>query len=260
MCKTTAVFARFRAVIDGCEDLEPNSQELLIDRRGRFACHYAPFDHINIGARVVIVGITPGKQQAVNATASLRDGLRAGMSDADALRLAKHSASFSGPMRTNLVAMLDHLGFNSMLELDSCMELFTSRTDLVHFTSALRYPVFKDGKNYSGDGAILSNPFLRSMWESWLAEEADLIRDAWWIPLGERPAAVLAELAGRNLLDSSRVLSGMLHPSPSSNERIAYFLGRKPREQLSIKTNAVKTDRNKQYLLAKLAAASPHAE
>ena len=58
-------------------------------------------------------------------------------------------------MRTNLVKMLDHIGANHYLRLSSSAELFGTRKDLVHYTSALRYPVFKNGENYSGSSVDL---------------------------------------------------------------------------------------------------------
>src|SRR5689334_21997238 len=81
---------------------------LVIARQQPIAISYAPFEHIQRGARVAIVGITPGAQQARNALAELRRQLVAGTDHATALGAAKTFASFSGPMRTNLIAMLDH--------------------------------------------------------------------------------------------------------------------------------------------------------
>jgi hypothetical protein len=94
--------------------------DLMIERSSRFSCHYAPFDYINQGAKVVLLGITPGAQQARNALTALRTALNAGASDEDALRRAKETASFSGPMRTSLIAMLDCIKLHRTLGLDSC--------------------------------------------------------------------------------------------------------------------------------------------
>ena len=78
----------------------------------RALLNYAPFEHIQHSAKVVIVGITPGEQQARNALLEARRQLIAGASQAMALSKAKVFASFSGPMRANLVAMLDHVGLH----------------------------------------------------------------------------------------------------------------------------------------------------
>lgn len=44
-------------------------ERLLIDREGNLSVYYAPFEYVNPAARVVIVGITPGRTQMRNALA-----------------------------------------------------------------------------------------------------------------------------------------------------------------------------------------------
>jgi len=210
---------------------------LLIERHGRLSCHYAPFEHVNNGAKAVLVGITPGAQQACNALDALSRALAAGASDSDALLMAKETASFSGPMRKNLIAMLDRIGLPSALGLKTSGTLFESRSDLVHYTSALRYPVFLDGDNYSGTPAIMRTPALKAMVEKWLFEEIEQVRDAVWLPLGKEPSSVLRHCVSEGLLREDQVLDGLPHPSPSNAERRIYFLGLKSRDKLSVKTN-----------------------
>ena len=266
MNNTISLLSRFRTTITSSTTLEPHAPELLIERAGNLACHYAPFDHINANAKVVLLGLTPGAQQARNAITALRGALKAGFSDADALRQTKETASFSGPMRSNLVAMLDHLGVQRTLGIGSCAELFTTRTDLVHFTSALRYPVFANGQNYSGSPSLLATPFLCSITERWLAEEVAELADAWWIPLGKEAAAALSAMAQHGRIHPDRILDGMPHPSGANAERIAYFLGNKKREVLSAKTSADRIDIARQVLMSKVKSAGkptptsiPHA-
>lgn len=67
---------------------------------------YAPFDFVASGARLVIVGITPGRTQAINALVAASAALKAGKDLTEASRLAKLTGSFSGPMRANLVCGL----------------------------------------------------------------------------------------------------------------------------------------------------------
>ncbi len=228
---------RFRSLILDNSSIDPHDARLRIEEVDRLACCYAPFDHINANAKIVLLGITPGAQQAGNAIKALRSAMLAEDSDSRALEQAKQTASFSGPMRSNLVAMLDRIGMQQALGLDTCARLFDSRTDLVHFTSALRYPVFLDGKDYSGTPPILATPALRDMTRRWLKEEVELLSKAFWVPLGKEPASVLADCIARGELKAERVLAGMPHPSGANAERIAYFLGVKAREDLSVKTN-----------------------
>ena len=60
----------------------------------------------------MLIGITPGAQQARNALIEVPRKLTVGTDQSTALSAAKIFASFSGMMRKNLVAMLDHIGPN----------------------------------------------------------------------------------------------------------------------------------------------------
>ncbi|MER8661310.1 hypothetical protein NKH34_09235 [Mesorhizobium sp. M1148] len=216
--------------------------QLALERTGDVVVSYAPFDHIQHGARVVIVGITPGAQQAKNALVELRRRLVAGDSDEAALAAAKVFASFSGPMRTNLVAMLDHIGLATWLGIESTAGLWSSHQQMVHFTSALRYPVFVGGVNYNGQPAMTSHPSLRRMLDECLSEEAAALPGAVWIPLGPKAATGIQYLGRSGVIPQSRVLDGLPHPSGANAERIAYFLGRKRRDALSAKTDPLSLD------------------
>ena len=180
-----SMLERYRSAVLETPPSDGLSPDLLISRSGQLATYYAPFEHVNTAARVVLVGITPGLFQAQKALEQLRAGLRSGLSDADALRQAKEVASFSGPMRRTLVEMLDYVGLHTALRLHSCAELFTSASGLVHYTSALRNPVFAGSQNYTGNPAILRTPYLRSMADGWFADEARQLPSALWVPLGK---------------------------------------------------------------------------
>ena len=217
-----------------------NDANLTLHRDGNIQVCYSPFDHIERSARLVIVGITPGMTQAVNALNALNNAKLAGKSINEALRTAKMTASFSGAMRSNLVEMLDFIGVARLLKLKTTASLFETGSRDMHFTSALRYPVFVDGKNYSGNPYMLKVAALRSMVETHLAEEARLLSDAIWLPLGPKAEEAVLHLAGKGLLPRMNILAGMPHPSGANAERIAVFTGRKPPEHASAKTDAEK--------------------
>jgi UDP-N-acetylmuramyl pentapeptide synthase len=80
---------------------------------------YSPFDHVNLSAKIVIVGLTPGLQQARNALAAARSALNKGASVETAAAEAKVYASFSGPKRNNLIRLLDYIGIARILGVDS---------------------------------------------------------------------------------------------------------------------------------------------
>ena len=106
--------------------------------------------------------------------------------------------------------------------------------------------------NYTGTPAISSVPMLRGIVMDCLATEARALPDAVWVPLGPAAAAGLRLLTTSGVMEASRVLEGLPHPSGANAERVAYFLGRKERELLSPKTNPDTLDAARRDLVAKV--------
>jgi hypothetical protein len=227
---------------------------LELDREGDLLATYAPFDYVNVSARIVIVGITPGKQQATNALLAAGNALRMGKSPVEAAALAKSFASFSGPMRSNLVSMLDHFGLAEMLGVTSTAELFQTACSFAHFTSALRYPILFKSENYSGSPSLVRSPLLRRHLLEFTGQELSRIPGSLIVPLGPKVTEAMLFLAKEGLIKQEQILDGLQHPSGANNERIAYLLGRKPLEKLSAKTNPAKIDADRVSLLQKLAS------
>ena len=226
--------------------------QLVMDCLGPLTVSYAPFDHVNQLARVVLVGITPGRQQATNGLLELRRHLLAGADVDVAMERAKAVASFSGPMRRNLIDQLDYFRINDLLTIKSCASLFGEHAELVHYTSALRYPVFINGPNYAGTPSMTDHPLLRRYLIDYFAEEARMLKAALFLPLGEKVAKALRYLAREGVLDPDRILDGFQHPSGANAERIAYMLDRKSREALSAKTRADIIEKARTSLFAKI--------
>ena len=254
---TTDLFHRYAATIANLPsnfDIEqPLPASLRITGEARHGIYYAPFDHVNTSAKVVLVGITPGRVQAIEAIRTAARCLQDGLGEAEARARAKTAASFAGPMRSNLVNLLDHVGLAERLGLQSTAELWTTRTDLVHFTSALRYPVFEGAKNFSGSG-LLRSPLLREQLETWFASECEALPKALFVPLGSAAESACQHLLTLGKLDGQQILSGLPHPSGANAERIAYFLGRKARGLLSSKTRPEPLDAGRERATATVAA------
>lgn len=242
-----SLLPRFASIISAASLTDINSDPslggaLTLEEQGSLSVVYAPFDYVNTAAKLVLVGITPGRQQATNALAEVRRQVMLGNSLDAAAKAAKELASFSGSMRSSLIGMLDYIQLAPKLGLTSCAALFGAGAGLVHYTSALRYPVYVDGQNYSGNPPIARHPLLASQVCTYLAEEARLLPNAVWIPLGPAPTLALGMLANQGVIQASRTLAGLPHPSGANAERIAYFLGRKSASDLSAKTNAATID------------------
>lgn len=248
----TNLFSKFAPVIRDV-NTQADAPALRLGAEGPLSAYYAPFDALNPNARVVLVGITPGRQQANNAIAEARRQLQSGASTEDALRSAKKVGAFSGAMRNNLVALLNHVGLQRWLDIDSCESLFGASGDLLHTTSVLPFPVFLNGENYNGKPDPIDNAFLRSMVQTHFVPQVQALPKAVFVPLGTVAIRVMQYLQAQGILPASRVLVGLPHPSGANAERIQYFLGNKAAAALSAKTDPAKLDATREMLLRQVA-------
>ena len=184
-----------------------------------FSIVFTPFDIANPQALVIFVGLTPGLSQLQRATARFGDAIRAGVTTDQALAQAKATAAFAGPMRANLVSMLDAVGLPDAVGVSSSAELFDRRSNLADSTSALCHAVFRRGKNYSGNPPIARRAILADASKRVLAANLAVAPKALVVPLGDAAAAGVT-LSG---VDPRRVLAGLPHPSGANGHRPARF-------------------------------------
>ena len=114
--------------------------------------------------------------------------------------------------------------------------------------------LFPRGENYSGTPNMTRHPLLREQLTTYFAEDAKALPKAVFVPLGDKVADALHFIADQGLLERSRILDGLPHPSGANAERIAYFLGRKTRSALSAKTDPDKLDRARENMIRKVMA------
>lgn len=220
------LFERYREVLVSIDAPRVRDQRLLIGAADAVRIYYAPFEHLNADARVVLVGITPGPTQMVNANNAARKVLLAGGGTAEAMRNAKETAAFSGePMRSNLIRQLNHWGFPQWLGIDDAAELFGVARHLVQATSLLRYPVFVSDDDYRGNPDMLRHPLLRRHLLEHFASELAALPQAVFVGLGPAVQRVLQWLVAEGHLAADRVAAGLLHPSGFNTYRIAYLTG-----------------------------------
>ncbi len=228
------LFSQFESVIralpirDRFERADLLIPPLRLHREGALEMYYAPFGSVNPSAAIILLGITPGWTQMEIAHRVARREMENGTAHEESCRLAKQSASFAGTMRTNLVRMLDDLDLPSALDIESTTDLFGSAAPLVHTGSAIRYPVFVNGRNYTGHGPdMLRSQFLRDCVESLLAPELDSVPHALVVPLGNAVSAALEHLCRLGALSAERCLSGFPHPSGANGRRVKDFANRR---------------------------------
>jgi len=255
----TSLFEKYKGSIRNLSPTAYNENailhdSLLLEQDGPLSVYYAPFDYTNPEARVVVVGITPGKTQMINALKEAQRQLAVGADANISLRAAKKTGAFSGSMRPNLISLLDYIGLNKWLQINSCGDLFGVASNLAQTASVLRYPVFLDSKNYNGTPNMLKHPLLRKYLLNYFGAEARDMSNAVFVPLGDKVAEALEFLVNEGFIKSDRVLAGLPHPSGANAERIAYFLGTKAKGALSSKTDPAKIDRAKLGLFARMAA------
>lgn len=229
-------------------------EKLRMSAEGDLSISYVPFEAVNLGARVVIVGITPGKTQLVSAIREARRQLDLGASFETVLTAAKATGAFSGSMRPNLIALLDTIGLHQHLGLYSCDQLFGTHSALVQNTSALRNAVFLRNANYNGTPNMLKTPFLKRELLAGFANEARQFSGAVFVPLGAAAAGALSFLSMEGIVRREQLLDGLPHPGGANAERIAYFLGRKRRDRLSVTTDPNKLELAKASVTARVNA------
>ena len=215
---------RYRMLVDGVpKDITSIPSEFFLHRDGAIGVVWAPCDHINSDARITIVGLTPGWQQAQIAFKVAQQALKDGCSYLDACERAKGQAAFAGTMRRNLVLMLDEIGVANFLGIDSTVNLFGDPHPDLHTTSALRYPVFHNNRNYKGHApSPLKNDYLRTMTETLLTEELIAVSPALVIPLGKAANECVRHALSICQADIF-LLDNFPHPSGANAHRVHQF-------------------------------------
>ncbi|OPA75607.1 hypothetical protein BVG16_19905 [Paenibacillus selenitireducens] len=200
------------------------TNDFLLYTWNQLSLYYSPHNEwLNEGAKVVIVGITPGWTQMEIAYRTTRDLLIRGTPLIDVARQAKQAARFAGTMRNHLIQMLNQLELHRWLGLRSSEELFES--DLLHTTSFIKYPLFVQGKNYTGHTPPLSKiPELHTFaMTSFVDELSRIMGKPLIIPLGKSVEAFLLEIVHQDRLDPDQCLWHFPHPSGANGNRTRQF-------------------------------------
>ena len=201
------------------------SDKFLLFSKDNMKIYYAPHNEIiNNNARVFIVGITPGWTQTSIAYKTAYDGLINNLENEDIKKACKRNSRFAGSMRKNLIEMLDELKLDEKLFINSCLELFEDKDELLHTTSIIPYPVFIDNKNYTGSHPkILDNEVLYSYMKDYFYKEVEKMKNALIIPLGKAVEEVLEFMIAEGLIKEEQCLLGFPHPSGANGHRKKQF-------------------------------------
>ncbi|MDP4549691.1 hypothetical protein Q9251_02200 [Alkalihalobacillus macyae] len=228
-----ATYSKFTSFKESIHSLtNPVDQEELMnktfllerDEKKNLEMYYAPFEHVNEHAKIVIVGITPGLHQMKKSFETVWNNDDDEIGDEEILQKVKNHSSFEGPMRKNLITMLDELELHQYLNLASTSELFGPASHLVQTTSVLPYPVFYKGKNFSGSTPnILRTEVLHRYALNHLPIELEKLNNPLIVPLGVNVTKVLMHLAENDLISANSLVNGFPHPSGGNGHRHRQF-------------------------------------
>ena len=182
------------------------------------------FGYQNTKAEVVIVGITPGNSQLMGE----REGLD--------LREIKRKNAFAGNMRPNLINMLDYIGVNNVMGIESCRSLWEEAFDRVDMTSLLKeatYELKKDGSRmmFKDVKKIAKSEKLTAMLEEGFVKDCSRYEnDVLYVACGPGVYDVLKGLKEQKKITGTIV--GITHPSGANMGRIQCYLGKvEPKDQ-----------------------------
>lgn len=203
-------------------------KDLIIEKNNNTEIYYAPHnEHINLDAKIFIIGITPGFSQMSTAISEACKGLENGKNIKEIQYDCKKAGRFSGVIRKNIINMLNELQLNKILNINDCSELFDEKDYLLHTVSLIPYPVFVKGSNYSGHTPKLMNTefLMKYVYENFV-DELKMLKnsnDIILIPLGKAVEEALLKLADNGLLNEKNILKGFPHPSGANVNRVKQF-------------------------------------
>ena len=201
-----------RDVIMALDPVAAKDHRLLLWENGLLSVYYAPVDWVNTAAKVMLVGITPGASQAAEFLRSAQACLRTGCSAEETLRRADAAGSFSGPMRKNLVTMLDGIGLAGALGVDSTARLFNPSPSGCPLLGHRLPGVRQRGTIAVGARPLARHPVLRSLVRACLGARIAMAPDALIIPLGTAAQEAVSLLTADGLVNPGRCLPGFRIP------------------------------------------------
>lgn len=203
-----------------------NAPEFLLGSEGKYSLRFIPFESVNLHARLVIVGITPGINQIKLAYGYAQKHLKAGAPHREVSVAAKREGAFGGPIRGKLVEMLRHFGIAGLLGIRSEESLWEENAGLLEATSVVPHAAFKNDKMFAGKfDEILSSRLLRECFENcFVPSLLELPRDVLYIPLGRMPQDALKWCASRGIIAADAAIAPFPHPSGTSGSQVSYYL------------------------------------
>ncbi len=132
------------------------------------------------------------------------------------------------PMRSNLIKMLDFIGVNKLLEIESCKTIWESDFHLVEMTSLLKRATFEkeSGRMFNKADKIIGDRELEKELNKGFVEDCKLYHDAkLFVACGSGVYRVLMDLHGQGVINAPVI--GIAHPSGLNSNWVNCYLKKK---------------------------------
>lgn len=172
------------------------------------------FGYVNPNAEVVIVGITPGNSQL--------KGSREGLTPKE----IKQKYAFKG-LTKSLTKMLDYIGVNTLLGINSCNSLWKEDFDRVEMTSLLKNATYKISGSrkemFKDTEMIAKSEDLKKEFEEGFVKDCQKYKQArLFVACGQGVYDELNKLKERGVISAPIV--GIAHPSGNNGVRVLYYM------------------------------------
>ena len=199
-------------------------------------------DYVNEKSKIVIVGKTPGPNQINGPNHHVED-----------LMAIKKRNAFAGPIRKNLIKMLDYTGINKYINISSCETLWSEDySDNVDFTSILKNAIFINDKALSTIDlkTIYGNPELKKEFEEGFLNDCLKYNQVLiWVALGKDVEDVLIRLKNLGKIKKNNIILGFPHPSGANAGRVSAYLGLLNKNEKSYQWAKEKATINREVML-----------
>ena len=182
--------------------------------------------YTNKHAKVVIVGITPGNNQL-------------GEEEIGRLTPAeiKRKYAFRGePMRSNMIDMLNFIGINKFLGIESCKTIWEDDFCLVEMTSLLKKATYEKegGDMFNKAEKIIGNRELEEEFNKGFVEDCKLYQEAkLFVACGKGVYKILMGLYRQSIINAPVI--GIAHPSGKNGNWVKCYLKKKQADSNTLK-------------------------
>lgn len=183
--------------------------------------------YVNKDAIVVIVGVTPGNNQSGGKNEKLSP-----------LEIKKKYAFKGEPMRSNLIKMLDLIGVNRVLGIQSCKTIWDNDFHLVEMTSLLKRGTYEiiDGekKMFNKARNIACNSQLEKEFNKGFVKDCAKYQKAkLFVACGPDTYTILLDLFRQGII--KKPIVGIAHPSGQNGNWVNCYLKKKQANSKTLK-------------------------